>query len=462
MMKSWVNESGRLCYRSAPRAMHRCSGAEFLEDLESRRMMSATDVARDRHVAAEFQRAQPLPFPSRPASITYDGRTESANRVLGKLIAWAASTKQQIHSVSILSHGSAGRFALGKDWITDKSVQDKSWARLKNVLADDASIYVFGCNVAQDKSGGNLLNHLATVSGADVYGSTNLTGKGGDWILEASSKNAPQHDATPLVGKSLLSWDASLAAIQVTQNSSTTTEAGGQATFDVVLDTSTDGRCRHPDQQHGHQRRNGLGRGAHLHHRQLGPAADGDRHRRERRHRRQRRELRCRDRPGVEPRPRLRHPDLAEPDVHEPGQRHRGFSITPTSGLTTTEAGGQATFDVVLTSEPTDDVTITITSNDLTEGTVNFASLTFTPGNWDTPQTVTITGLQDYTNDGNVGFTIVTGRRAAAIRSTQHESVGRVVSPTIRWRTSRRSTACPARSRRTKTRTSSSRPATAT
>ena len=45
---------------------------------------------------------------------------------------------------------------------------------------------------------------------------------------------------------------------------------------------------------------------------------------------------------------------------------------------------------------------------------VSVASLTFTSGNWDTPQTVTITGLQDYTNDCNVGYTIVTGAASSA------------------------------------------------
>ena len=35
-----------------------------------------------------------------------------------------------------------------------------------------------------------------------------------------------------------------------------------------------------------------------------------------------------------------------------------GITVTPTSGLTTTEAGGTATFTVVLTTQPTANVTI--------------------------------------------------------------------------------------------------------
>ena len=38
-----------------------------------------------------------------------------------------------------------------------------------------------------------------------------------------------------------------------------------------------------------------------------------------------------------------------------------GITVTPTAGLTTTEAGGTATFTVVLNTQPTADVTIALT-----------------------------------------------------------------------------------------------------
>ena len=72
-----------------------------------------------------------------------------------------------------------------------------------------------------------------------------------------------------------------------------------------------------------------------------------------------------------------------------------GITVAPTSGLTTTEAGGTATFTVVLNSQPTADVTIALSAHDTTEGTVSPASLMFTPANWNTAQTVTVTGVDD-------------------------------------------------------------------
>ena len=61
---------------------------------------------------------------------------------------------------------------------------------------------------------------------------------------------------------------------------------------------------------------------------------------------------------------------------------------------------GSDTFDVVLNSQPTADVTISaITSFDTGEVTVSTASLTFTTANWNLPQTVIVTGVDDFVID---------------------------------------------------------------
>ena len=53
-------------------------------------------------------------------------------------------------------------------------------------------------------------------------------------------------------------------------------------------------------------------------------------------------------------------------------------------------------------------MTIALTSSDTTEGTVLPASLTFTAANWNVAQTVTVTGVNDALDDGNIAYTIVT------------------------------------------------------
>jgi hypothetical protein len=120
-----------------------------------------------------------------------------------------------------------------------------------------------------------------------------------------------------------------------------------------------------------------------------------------------------------------------------------GITVNPVSGLTTTEAGSTATFTVVLNSQPTADVTVGLSSSNTAEGTVGPASLTFTSGNWNVAQTVTVTGVNDFVDDGNVGYTILTAAASSAdgnynglnasdvsVTNTDNDSAGVTVSPT--------------------------------
>jgi predicted SpoU family rRNA methylase len=90
-----------------------------------------------------------------------------------------------------------------------------------------------------------------------------------------------------------------------------------------------------------------------------------------------------------------------------------GVTVTPISGLVTTEAGSTAQFNVVLTSQPSSDVTINVSSSNMLEGIVSTSALTFTAANWNIAQVVTVTGVDDSIDDGNVGYTIVTSAVSA-------------------------------------------------
>ena len=68
----------------------------------------------------------------------------------------------------------------------------------------------------------------------------------------------------------------------------------------------------------------------------------------------------------------------------------------------------------MLSTQPTANVTIALSSSDTTEGTVAPASLTFTTANWNVAQTVTVTGVPDFSNDGDVAYTIVLSAATSA------------------------------------------------
>ena len=81
------------------------------------------------------------------------------------------------------------------------------------------------------------------------------------------------------------------------------------------------------------------------------------------------------------------------------------FIITK-NDLSTNEDGDIAKISVQLATAPTRDVSITFTSSDLTEGTVTNPTLTFNSSNWSKAQTFTVTGQNDYLNDGNQPYFI--------------------------------------------------------
>eukprot|EP01063_Lacrimia_lanifica_P026970 TRINITY_DN3723_c0_g1_i10.p1 TRINITY_DN3723_c0_g1~~TRINITY_DN3723_c0_g1_i10.p1 ORF type:complete len:457 (+),score=23.09 TRINITY_DN3723_c0_g1_i10:1013-2383(+) len=83
-----------------------------------------------------------------------------------------------------------------------------------------------------------------------------------------------------------------------------------------------------------------------------------------------------------------------------------GVLLSDLSG-TVDETGAVGTFTVVLGSQPSGgSVAVAFSSSDTTEGTINPSSLSFTTATWAVPQTVSVTGLDDDIDDGDVGFTI--------------------------------------------------------
>ncbi|KAF0188613.1 MAG: Calx-beta domain-containing protein, partial [Gammaproteobacteria bacterium] len=80
-----------------------------------------------------------------------------------------------------------------------------------------------------------------------------------------------------------------------------------------------------------------------------------------------------------------------------------GLTISATS-LSTSETGTTASFTVKLSSQPTADVTVTLTGLDSTEGSLDKTTLTFTPANWNSTQTLIVTGLPDNLDDGDVNY----------------------------------------------------------
>ncbi|MGA1867249.1 MAG: FG-GAP repeat domain-containing protein [bacterium] len=84
-----------------------------------------------------------------------------------------------------------------------------------------------------------------------------------------------------------------------------------------------------------------------------------------------------------------------------------GTQVNPTEGLETSESGDTDSFTIALTSKPSAGVRIGLKSDNEEEGTVSVHEVVFTAANWNVPQTITITGVDDSVMDGNKEYTII-------------------------------------------------------
>ncbi|HXV12140.1 MAG TPA: DUF4347 domain-containing protein, partial [Burkholderiales bacterium] len=157
-----------------------------------------------------------------------------------KQISEALKDRQNVRAIHVLSHGTDGAVKLGNLWLQDSNLDQHAdaiagWGK---ALSSDADVLIYGCNVAATEAGRSLVDALSDLIGADVAASENRTGhadKGGDWALEYMTGAIE----APLVVTEAAQreWFGLLApGVTVGLISGPTTEAGGTATFSVVLD----------------------------------------------------------------------------------------------------------------------------------------------------------------------------------------------------------------------------------
>lgn len=109
-------------------------------------------------------------------------------------ITQALKGHQSLSSLHIVAHGEAGKLWLGSGFVDSNTLEQykaelHSWA---TAFAPDASILLYGCNVAAGETGRQFVQQLSNFTGANVAASNNLTGStalGGDWELEVKIGN---------------------------------------------------------------------------------------------------------------------------------------------------------------------------------------------------------------------------------------------------------------------------------
>ena len=118
----------------------------------------------------------------------------------------------------------------------------------------------------------------------------------------------------------------------------------------------------------------------------------------------------------------------------------RGVAVSETALTVTEEDATGAGYTVVLESQPTGDVTVTVEGVTGTDVRVSPSKLTFTTGNWDQPQTVTVTAVDDADaapdavvtlTHGVTGYGSVTEAASVAVTITDNDAASDAIALSV-------------------------------
>ncbi len=113
-----------------------------------------------------------------------------------------------LDSIQIVSHGSSGSVLLGST-VLDASSLGGYESQLKAIgasLSETGDLLLYGCNVGQGAVGAQFIDALALATGADVAASVNITGAGGDWVLETATESIEAAVLAPVGYGATLGW----------------------------------------------------------------------------------------------------------------------------------------------------------------------------------------------------------------------------------------------------------------
>lgn len=124
-------------------------------------------------------------------------RLDSAHNGLDQITAALSqygTPENAVDAIHLITHGDSGKLFVGGTTLTnaglnsDTTIQN-SLAAWKPLLAENADILLYGCDVAEGTNGQAFVSHLSTLTGADVAASTNPTGavEGSDWLFESTT-----------------------------------------------------------------------------------------------------------------------------------------------------------------------------------------------------------------------------------------------------------------------------------
>ena len=101
-----------------------------------------------------------------------------------------------------------------------------------------------------------------------------------------------------------------------------------------------------------------------------------------------------------------------------------GFNLSTTSVSVNESGTTSQNVTVVLNTKPSGNVVLDLTHNDPSEASISPSSLTFTTGNWNTAQSLTVTALNELIDDGNVTSTVTVAVNTSDTADAKYDILG--------------------------------------
>ena len=135
----------------------------------------------------------------------------------------------------IISHGNDGVLYFGNQAfdssdLTSSAMQVASWGKS---LTADADILLYGCSIASTDAGKAFVQQFASITQADIAASSNLTGKGGDEVLEFKVGQV----SNSLIASAIDYYSANLTLAQITVT--TTADSGAGSLRQAITDANS-------------------------------------------------------------------------------------------------------------------------------------------------------------------------------------------------------------------------------
>ncbi|RLS83997.1 MAG: DUF4347 domain-containing protein, partial [Planctomycetota bacterium] len=162
------------------------------------------------------------------------------NRDVVSQITTALEGLSDVPVLRIISHGDDGVLYFGNQAfdstdLTSSAIQVASWGKS---LTSDADILLYGCSIANTDAGKAFVQQFASITQADIAASSNLTGIGGDEVLEFQVGQV----SNSLIASAIDYYSANLALAQITVTTTADSGAGSlrQAITDANLTSAND------------------------------------------------------------------------------------------------------------------------------------------------------------------------------------------------------------------------------